>query len=215
MEQQQNVPEVKKMIGFETYEMDSNRVIKNAKGEILKIYKYRNVEYVVLRNKDNKPVTKSVNKLFATNFPPIKVENVAINKNIKWVAINKYESYYKLSSDGEVMNKDGKILSQVNKGTENARVKLQKDGKESNKSVRKLLEEHFPENIVIIKDEKYKNITNYPIYKVSNLANVKNMDTGKILKPRKSRSGYYSVELTNTTGRKSFLIHRLVAETPS
>ena len=61
-------------------------------------------------------------------------------------------------------------------------------------------------------EEIWKPIKDYPLYKISNLGQVKNVKTGKILKPN-SGGKYYSVELFNENGSKRKAIHRLVAET--
>ena len=45
-------------------------------------------------------------------------------------------------------------------------------------------------------------------YQVSNLGNVRNVRTNKILKPRKDKDGYLDISLK----RRHFRIHRLVAE---
>lgn len=59
-------------------------------------------------------------------------------------------------------------------------------------------------------EEEFKQVANYPNYSISNFGNIKNIKTNRILKTR-LRSGYPSIDLTNTDGKKTFLIHRLVA----
>lgn len=49
-------------------------------------------------------------------------------------------------------------------------------------------------------------------YSISNYGRVQNNITGKILKPRSSRTGYLRVHLSVSDGRKDFYIHRLVAD---
>lgn len=50
-------------------------------------------------------------------------------------------------------------------------------------------------------------------YEVSNLGRVRNGDTGKILTPRATATGYLRVHISVPEGgRKDFYIHRLVAE---
>ncbi len=56
--------------------------------------------------------------------------------------------------------------------------------------------------------EEYKNIKECENYQISNLSNVKNIKTGKILCPYLSTTGYYTVKLNG----KHKKIHRLVAE---
>ena len=46
--------------------------------------------------------------------------------------------------------------------------------------------------------EIYVNITGYPKYQISNFGNVKNVKTGRILKPSTNPQGYFMVVLTNT-----------------
>lgn len=60
-------------------------------------------------------------------------------------------------------------------------------------------------------EEIWKGIKDYPKYEVSNLGRIRNIKTGRILKPNFS-GRYYSVELFNETGSKRKAIHRLVAE---
>lgn len=59
--------------------------------------------------------------------------------------------------------------------------------------------------------EFYQTIFDFDNYQISNLGNVKNIITGKILKPLKSKTGHCRVYLYNESGRKRFLVHRLVA----
>lgn len=56
--------------------------------------------------------------------------------------------------------------------------------------------------------ENYKNIPDFGLYAISDLGNIKNVKTGRILKPSVV-AGYYSVSLY--PGKKSFHIHKLVA----
>ena len=57
--------------------------------------------------------------------------------------------------------------------------------------------------------EIWKEISNYDNYKISSFGNVKNNNTGRILKPS-IISGYYCVGLSNVT-IKTFSVHRLIA----
>ena len=58
--------------------------------------------------------------------------------------------------------------------------------------------------------EEFKKIEEYDNYEISNLGNVRNFDTGRILKPRKNTDGYYYVGLYKDRFQKNFYIHRLV-----
>lgn len=63
--------------------------------------------------------------------------------------------------------------------------------------------------------EEWKIINNYPNYSISNLGNVKNNRTGKLLKGRLSRKGYLRVGLysdDDKTKNKNISIHRLVGD---
>jgi len=58
--------------------------------------------------------------------------------------------------------------------------------------------------------EEWRIINEFSNYSVSNLGNMKNNITGKIMK-QNIKSGYYHIGLTNETSRKSCKVHRLVA----
>ena len=59
-------------------------------------------------------------------------------------------------------------------------------------------------------EEIYKVIEGFENYSVSNLGNVKNNTTNKILKPYPDSGGYYQVGLSKTNKKTCFLLHRLV-----
>ena len=58
--------------------------------------------------------------------------------------------------------------------------------------------------------EIYVNISNFPNYQVSNLGNVKNITTGRILKAGTNSGGYLTVVLSNDGDASSIKVHRLV-----
>lgn len=58
--------------------------------------------------------------------------------------------------------------------------------------------------------EIWKTIDGYPNYMISNMGNVKNIKTGKMLKPVDAGYGYYQVSLCKNGKHKSFRINRLV-----
>lgn len=58
--------------------------------------------------------------------------------------------------------------------------------------------------------ETYKTIKDYPNYEVSDLGNVRNIKTGRVLKPD-YKGGYQYAALCKEGKPKSHLIHRLVA----
>lgn len=59
--------------------------------------------------------------------------------------------------------------------------------------------------------EEWKTITDYDNYQISNLGNVKNKKTNKLLTPYINSSGYYGVQLCKNGKHKNFIIHRLIA----
>lgn len=58
---------------------------------------------------------------------------------------------------------------------------------------------------------EWKEIEEFPNYQVSKSGEVKNVKTGRILKPATSANGYYIVSLSDKEKRKTALVHRLVA----
>lgn len=66
----------------------------------------------------------------------------------------------------------------------------------------------------MIMKETWKNLSynDYSHYLVSTFGRVKNGITEKILKPYKQCNGYLSVTLYNSGKKKTFFIHRLVAQ---
>lgn len=61
--------------------------------------------------------------------------------------------------------------------------------------------------------ENYTQILEYPNYEVSELGNVRRVNTTSILKPIDNGKGYKVVHLSNIKGRRLCLIHRLVMST--
>ena len=60
-------------------------------------------------------------------------------------------------------------------------------------------------------EEIYVNIAGFNNYQVSNFGNVKNVKTGRILKPSENRDGYFGVVLMNDGDRATKTIHKLIA----
>ena len=58
--------------------------------------------------------------------------------------------------------------------------------------------------------EEFKKIDGYENYEVSNFGNVRNKNTGRILKLHNDQYGYYSVGLCKDGIRKPYAVHRLV-----
>jgi hypothetical protein len=59
--------------------------------------------------------------------------------------------------------------------------------------------------------ERYMLITEYENYAISNKGNVKNVISGKVLKPIKNSNGYFQVQLSKNNKKRTVRIHRLVA----
>lgn len=59
---------------------------------------------------------------------------------------------------------------------------------------------------------EWKTIAGYEQYEVSSEGDIRNKETGKILKPVKNNSGYSNVVLCKDGKHKRFLVHRLVAQ---
>ena len=64
----------------------------------------------------------------------------------------------------------------------------------------------------IILVEIFKYIDGYLNYEVSNFGRVRNIKSGRFLKPRTSRDGYHVVNLYQNGKMKTETIHRLVAQ---
>lgn len=69
-------------------------------------------------------------------------------------------------------------------------------------------------NNTIIQEENWLPVRNYEgLYEVSDLGNVRNAKTKKVLKPVKQKKhDYYTVNLSKEGVVKTYMIHRLVAE---
>lgn len=61
--------------------------------------------------------------------------------------------------------------------------------------------------------ETYKQINEYPDYEISDMGNIRNIKTKRILKPQTSRKGYFRVSLYKNKKLYIVEIHRLVAIT--
>lgn len=61
--------------------------------------------------------------------------------------------------------------------------------------------------------EEFRDVVGYEgLYEVSNEGNIRNKNTGRILKPNKIHKGYLQVILCKDGERKPALVHRLVAQ---
>lgn len=60
-------------------------------------------------------------------------------------------------------------------------------------------------------NEIWKDVKDFPSYEVSNLGNVRNKKTKRVLKQYQKKGGYMNVRLSKNNKKKDFLVHRLVA----
>ena len=65
--------------------------------------------------------------------------------------------------------------------------------------------------ITRIIQEEWRSISQYMNYQVSNIGRIRNISTGRILKPGQNTSGYLQVVLCDNNIRKTSYVHRLVA----
>lgn len=59
----------------------------------------------------------------------------------------------------------------------------------------------------------WRNLLDYPTYDVSDCGDVRNNETGRILKPQRTPAGYLHVTLCDSDGHHQLKVHRLVAKT--
>jgi hypothetical protein len=60
--------------------------------------------------------------------------------------------------------------------------------------------------------EEFRTIKGFENYQISNLGNVKNINTAKILKTRINNNGYYHTGLRDNGKTRDNLVHRMIAE---
>ena len=61
--------------------------------------------------------------------------------------------------------------------------------------------------------ENWKTIEEFPKYEASDLGNIRNKKSHRILKQVRQNTGYFIVSLRNETGTKTKTVHRLIAQT--
>ena len=61
-------------------------------------------------------------------------------------------------------------------------------------------------------NEVWRSISGYLNYQVSNIGRVRNTDTGHIMLNQMNPHGYYKINLTKDRDKKTYTIHRLVAQ---
>jgi hypothetical protein len=59
--------------------------------------------------------------------------------------------------------------------------------------------------------ELFRKIQNYNNYSISNMGNVRNDRTNRILQPEINNKGYYTVNLNKNGKMKTMRVHRLIA----
>jgi hypothetical protein len=60
--------------------------------------------------------------------------------------------------------------------------------------------------------ELWRSISEYKNYEASSHGRIRNFETGRILKPKLDKDGYHQIQLSKNNTRKSFFVHRLVAD---
>ena len=182
---------------FSNYEVSSLSEVRN-KTTHKKLIPYRNRVNLLTINKEPKSFT--INVLMKKYFP------IDDEPGVIWKNIRDCEGY-EISSQSKVRNqKTGKILSI---GNDNI-VTVKMNGLFKTFSILTLMREHFP--VIDNPNVIWKVITDFSNYDVSNLGNIRNTKTKKILNGSKN-NGYICVGLINNDNiLKSLPIHRIVAQ---
>ncbi len=60
-------------------------------------------------------------------------------------------------------------------------------------------------------EERWAEVEEFPMYAISDFGRVMNVISGRILKPAKTKAGYFRVTLYNEYEQKAFSVHHLVA----
>ncbi len=61
-------------------------------------------------------------------------------------------------------------------------------------------------------EEKWRKVTDWELYEVSNLGRIRNSKTGKIKIARLSNRGYFLIQFEIKEKKNTFLVHRIVAK---
>lgn len=71
----------------------------------------------------------------------------------------------------------------------------------------------YNNKLILDINKEWKNIKNYPNYKISNYGDIYSLKADKIMSPRKNLENYLSICLINNTKKGTYQIHRLVYDT--
>lgn len=63
-----------------------------------------------------------------------------------------------------------------------------------------------------MEEEVWKKVTDWELYEVSNLGNIRNSKTGHIKVSRQNNRGYLLIQFETKKGKGIFLVHRIVAK---
>ena len=74
-----------------------------------------------------------------------------------------------------------------------------------------MVEEETTTLLTGIINEEWRSISEYINYQVSNIGRIRNISTGRILKPRSETNGYLRICLCENSIKKKIGIHRIVA----
>ena len=116
-------------------------------------------------------------------------------------------------SNGKVFNKKTKsYISPIKDRFGSMYIGTNVNGKAIHFSLRKKLNELFPE-LFIQDNEVYKDIVGYEgLYQISNLGNVRSFVRNRILKNKVDSDGYNTINLYKNRKCTTYKVHRLVAE---
>jgi len=81
---------------------------------------------------------------------------------------------------------------------------------EMNNKIKNIVQRH-QNNLIKLNVEVWKSINGYEKYQISSFGNVKNVKSGRILKPQIDTRGYHHVNLCKNNKAKTCIIHSLVA----
>ena len=74
-----------------------------------------------------------------------------------------------------------------------------------------MVEEETTTLLTGVINEEWRSISGFINYQISNIGRIRNVRTGRILKPRQDKDGYLLIDLCENNIRKTSKVHRLVA----
>jgi hypothetical protein len=197
------------IVGFPEYTISSDGLVLNQKGKRVNLI--NRGTGVVLGFGDRRksaPIRRLLIQTFPELFPFAEVHSrhdVHLDNDpkstVQWRPVVGFPSY-SISSDGLVVDSQGKRRNLINRGTG---VPLQANRQQKSAPIRLLLVRTFPERFP--SNRIWKAIDGSPTYEVSTDGHVWRGDLRRELKLFVDADGYTRV----TLARRQFLVHRLVA----